>query len=154
MTEITETPKRTIDQTIENFGFYDVQFADISLYAFQVTEDDETVTVYQAMANIHLENNKTESHWMITTNTNIFDECKYCAARNALSLLDELYDCVFTEVTVFDEAGDVIDEFDLSDGDREEEYVEPTTEEHIANIKKTIANLNERLAEYESKLES
>jgi hypothetical protein len=162
MTEVTEpqvTLKSTIDQTIENFGIFDVVFADVSLSAFKTSnENDDPITLYNAIVNLHFDDSKSGSHQMVSTITDIIEDCKYCAASKALSMLEILYGNISPDVMVFDENGDVIEEFDLFDSehgkDTEDEYVEPTTEEHITNIKKTIASLNESLANYESKLES
>ena len=109
---MTET-QATNDLTIQNFGAYDVDFVDISLIAH--TGEDGSIKVYQAMANLHFVNNKTISHWMVTTVTDIFDECKYCTASKALGFLENLYGNIRSGVMVFNQESDVIEDFNLLD---------------------------------------
>lgn len=156
MTKVIETQvKETVidDETIPNWMFPGTNHMLIDMEKITFTKEDKTQVIYNPMITFFLDHGQESGHQVITLITDVLHECPKTAASMASESLSGLfdYDNIWHEVTIYED-GKEIGSFEL-DGD-EEEYVEPTTEEHIIRIKGAIANLTERLACFESQLEA
>jgi hypothetical protein len=156
MNDVIETQvKETVidDETIPNWMFHGTNHMLIDIEKITFTKDDETHVIYNPMITFFLDHGQESGHQVVTIITNVLHECPKTAASMASESLSGLfnYDNIWHEVTIYED-GKEISSFELDEDD--EEYDEPTTEEHITNIKKVIAGLTERLAEFEAQLES
>lgn len=104
--------------TIDNFSVFDTVYASIILIRY----DDENGTIYNALANLILEEEPIK---LVTTNTTIIEEDPKVAIVKAYNALTTLYNDVLDHVTVLDSLGEEIEDESYSVAEILEE-IDPT----------------------------
>ena len=134
---------------IPNFDCCGVVYVVIDVLQVEGTiSSGESFILYNPVVTTYLDIGTDEEPMGIMTVSDVFDECPETAASVVYESLREIYDNVSSYVKVFDTEVQEIREFDLEDF--EEEYVPPTTEERISNMKETIIMLQKKLEELEA----
>jgi len=138
----TKTPKATksvkvykkrADITFSNFDWIDIKAIHISIHKF-LNPDDEKEFGYKAILTLllDLENGKG-----LMLDTDIYDECPHCCARDGLMLACQLGEAlVLNDIILYDENYDQVDEFSADELFEElyedDEYHEEQDEPELA----------------------
>lgn len=143
------TEENKIIDAIPNFACCNVVW--IAIDVFQVESTDiagDSLIVYNPIINFYFDLGTDEDPVSIMTITDVHDECPETAASIVYESLSQVYDCVSSYVTSFDTEVKCLGEFDLED--LEDEYIPPTKEVRIENMKNTIIMLQKHLEQLEA----
>lgn len=93
-----------MEGSIDNWCLYQIEGVSLELHRFTESEAPRGY-VYNVSVTHHIESdNEGKTTKAISFFTNIISDCKYCAIKQALESLSDLYD-IFGDISIFDESG-------------------------------------------------
>lgn len=95
-------------------GMFDILDAQVGSIALHLHTDEEGDSYYHAVTSFNIDDGTDEGCWL-TFDTTINNPCKVCAAKQAGMLVSVLAGGGLPSVLVFDENGDLVEEFSMLD---------------------------------------
>jgi len=109
MSKLKKKSKKPDSIVIENFGWLEPSYMSIDVHALY--DDESDTTVYNAVLILHLDDGEDDDSKGIIMQTDVYNECYHCCARQAaMSVLVLFGDNLIDNIAVCDDECEQFDE--------------------------------------------